>query len=143
MKVLVLVVLALIGLLVWKLTRGPGGKPNHRAKPAAAAKKRKLSNQAVAAMASRYRAVSIDCGPGACEAAKSIGGKRVLVGELGNLPLKECDAAVCECKYVHHDDRRDEHEDKRAISALSTQLYQASGKTERRKRKGRRRSDFE
>ena len=143
MKALVLIVLVVVAVLVWKLIRGSGGKTSHRAMPAAAAKKRKVSAQAQAAMASRYRSVSINCGEGACEAARAIGVKRVLVGELGNLPLKECDAAACECKYMHHDDRRDAHDDKRAISALSTQLYQASGKTERRKRKGRRGSDFE
>lgn len=137
------IALVLIALVVWQLARGSGKKSKTRASPASTARKRKVSAEGKAAMASRYRAVAIDCGTGACEAAKSMGAKRALVGELGRLPLKDCDVAVCECKFIHYDDRRDAHEDKRAISALSTQLYQASGQKERRLRKGRRRSDFE
>ncbi|MCB1688904.1 MAG: hypothetical protein KDI33_10475 [Halioglobus sp.] len=92
-----------------------------------------------------YRGISIvfeDC---ACEAVKKIGSKRFLLSDddAPMLPLPACDAARCDCKYKHHDDRREEEHDRRFSSTLRTDLYEDSGKENRRagKRRGRRKSD--
>jgi hypothetical protein len=53
-----------------------------------------------------WHAVSI-VGPGtACAAALACKGKRFLSKEAPLLPLKNCDAARCDCKYRHFADRR-------------------------------------
>jgi len=54
-----------------------------------------------------YHAVSIKAGPNCNETAQMYGGKRFLSGEAPPLPQPTCDATACECRYLHHDDRRD------------------------------------
>ncbi len=55
---------------------------------------------------SRYHAVSIRFPANACAAAKQMAGVRHMASEAPPLPLPGCTAARCECRYVHHDDRR-------------------------------------
>jgi hypothetical protein len=92
-----------------------------------------------------FRAVSIEAPDTACAAAKAIAGKRFLVAEhnVPQLPLGECDAASCTCTYAHHPDRREEQEIRRAPAGLRTQLHAFTDKMERRKRRGRRSTDWE
>ena len=59
-----------------------------------------------------YHAVSIKPGPRCCQTAKTMSGVRFLSKQAPRLPLPQCDAASCECKYVHHEDRRSD--DRRA-----------------------------
>jgi hypothetical protein len=60
-----------------------------------------------------FRAVSIECGTNACGAARRLEGKRGLHAQIPQVPLSQCDAESCECRYQHHIDRRSE-EDRRA-----------------------------
>ena len=53
-----------------------------------------------------YHAVSIKLGKDACAAAKNMTGHRYLASEAPRIPLPGCDAAVCECRFAHHEDRR-------------------------------------
>lgn len=89
-----------------------------------------------------FRSISIKCGPGACEEALALGQRRFLAGRVGKLPLAGCTSTNCNCKFVHHPDRRDSDGDKRAPTALRSELYTASGNSERRTRSGRRKGDF-
>jgi hypothetical protein len=59
-----------------------------------------------AARDTTYHAVSIWYAADACEAAKSLAGRRFLASAAPRLPLPECDAKGCECRFSHHDDRR-------------------------------------
>ncbi len=59
-------------------------------------------------VANPYHAVAIIPGPRACGEAKNIARKRFLSAEAPLLPLKNCDAATCTCRYQHHEDRRGE-----------------------------------
>jgi len=43
----------------------------------------------------------------ACAAVLACKGKRFLSAEAPRLPLPECDARRCDCKYRHFADRRD------------------------------------
>ncbi len=91
-----------------------------------------------------YRGISIAFDERACDAVKAIGGRRFLVteGDAPMLPLPSCDASRCNCKYRHHDDRREEQHDRRLTVALRTDLYEDSGNENRRANKrGRRKSD--
>jgi hypothetical protein len=54
----------------------------------------------------RWHAVAIIGSRTACAAAQACKGKRYLSGEAPQLPLAKCDAARCECKYRHFEDRR-------------------------------------
>lgn len=55
---------------------------------------------------SRYHAVSVKPGAYACCAANKIAGQRFLASQAPDLPLPDCDAAKCDCHFVHHHDRR-------------------------------------
>jgi hypothetical protein len=92
-----------------------------------------------------YRATSIVFGVNACDAVKAVGSRRFLDTErnLPVVPLPGCSVAKCNCKYVHYQDRRISDEDQRLPSALLSQLYESTGKENRRQRKrGRRKSDW-
>jgi hypothetical protein len=54
----------------------------------------------------RFHAVSLENLNGACAAAYAIQGERFLPGAAPRIPLPECDAPVCNCLFVHHNDRR-------------------------------------
>jgi hypothetical protein len=91
------------------------------------------------------RAASIVFDVNACDALKAVGSRRFLDTErnLPVVPLPGCSVAKCNCKYAHYEDRRDSDEDQRLPSALLSQLYESTGKANRRQRKrGRRKSDW-
>ena len=56
--------------------------------------------------ARRWHAVTVLVSPTACCAAQACKGQRFLSGEAPKLPMAACDAARCECRYRHFDDRR-------------------------------------
>jgi hypothetical protein len=89
---------------------------------------------------SPYAAVSIKPGNSPCEAVKRIAGERYLKSEAPSLPLADCDHPPCHCLYVHHEDRRDGAQDRRLPNSLSERLF-AQSREERRKRRGRRKTD--
>ena len=89
-----------------------------------------------------YQAVSINYGGCACSAIKAIGDKRFLADQAPRVPLQECNAERCDCKYVRHDDRRLK-EDRRALYCLQTDLHVVGGESEKRAPGiGRRSTDF-
>jgi hypothetical protein len=53
-----------------------------------------------------FQAVAVKAGKGACDAARQLGEKRFLAKEAPPLPLQNCTAKDCRCRYVHYDDRR-------------------------------------
>ena len=50
----------------------------------------------------RFHAVSIRFAPNACQAAKDLEGRRFLSSAAPKIPLPDCDADVCQCKFRHH-----------------------------------------
>ena len=92
-----------------------------------------------------YRATSIVFDVNACDAVKAVGSKRFLDTErnLPVVPLPGCSVAKCNCKYAHYEDRRTSDEEQRHPSALLSQLYESTGKPNRRqKKRGRRKGDW-
>ena len=59
-------------------------------------------------VANPYHAVAIVPGAKACEEARHLMRKRFLSADAPLLPLKNCDAAKCTCRYQHFQDRRSE-----------------------------------
>ena len=108
----------------------------------ARAEKRHASPKLTSRTGNPYRAISIVCGQNSCAAVKAIGSKRFLIedSDVPLLPLTECDAENCACKYIHREDRREEGE-RRTISGQGTERHLISGKVEQREKRGRRKSD--
>ena len=60
-----------------------------------------------------FRAVSIEPLQDSCAAAKSIKAQRFLSEGTPSLPLAKCDVTQCQCRYIHHSDRRTGARDRR------------------------------
>ena len=88
----------------------------------------------------RYRAAAILHGNCACSAVKKIGKHRFLASEVPTIPLQDCTAQSCNCKYSRYTDRRD-RDTRRAPFTLESDLYSTAGKPERRRVKARRSMD--
>ena len=89
-----------------------------------------------------YRSVSIVCDSNGCDAAKTLADKQFLTYEAPLVPLPDCTAANCACKYFHYQDRRNQTTDRRAPIALTTDTSEQGDGKERRNNNGRRRSDW-
>ena len=87
----------------------------------------------------RWHAVAIVPAATACAAARACKDNRYLSAEAPRLPLEGCDAARCDCRYGHFDDRR--RGPRRAEEKGSVKPKPAD--TEQRTRRGRRKSDDE
>ena len=84
---------------------------------------------------SAYHAVSIRFGKTACLAARELAGRRFLSSAAPRLPLPECDAAECDCRFRHHDDRRSGKDRRNPFSPAG--ISSATGRFEHDKRSGR------
>ncbi len=85
----------------------------------------------------KFHAVSIKFSPNACAAAREMDGRRFLSGAAPKIPLPECDALECKCRFIHHKDRR-RHDERR--NAYSKGFGGGStGAFEREQREGRER----
>ena len=90
-----------------------------------------------------FRAVSIHPYEGGCLASRSVSGQRFLTSEAPTLPLEKCTAEKCNCRYVHHTDRRRGTRDRRALSGLLEESPVFSmGGHDRRDNTGRRTKDW-
>ncbi|MGB1141478.1 MAG: hypothetical protein ACPG1A_11305 [Halioglobus sp.] len=89
-----------------------------------------------------FKATSIVAGPDACDAALALADKLYLDSDRStpNLPLPNCTAPRCRCKYSHHPDRRNPDGDRRFGSMIRSGRY-ALGQDDRRASKGRRSED--
>jgi hypothetical protein len=120
--VLVAIALLCLAAIFW-LLHGNGGKQE--------APRHKKTQQGQDATHKPYRAASICPGGCACAEATSLGDKRFLLAQTPKMPLHECDAAKCECRYVRHEDRRI-REDRRSPFCLQTDLHAVAGMSEHR-----------
>lgn len=116
-------ILFAVGFAVWL------SWPRKRATP----KVERASNQT----ASPYRSVSIRPMKDSCGSAKSLQDQRFLTREAPRLPLPNCDAAVCQCRYSHFEDRR--VDDRRRLNAVQRGLGSGTSNTEHRSGRDRRR----
>ena len=87
-----------------------------------------------------YHAVSIKLSGHACKPAQEMTGRRFLSTAAPKLPLPGCDVLDCNCRFVHHKDRR-AAKDRRSPFGPGG-LSGATGNYETEQRKGNdRRSD--
>ena len=83
-----------------------------------------------------YHAVSIEPGPKSCEASRKLEGRRFLSSSAPMIPLRECGQATCQCRYVHHSDRRAKRD--RRVNFANPHAHKMS---DRREGSGRRLTD--
>lgn len=88
-------ILLLIGLLSVIRRRGKGD-----------AKRPQRRKQLTETTSLKFHAVSLKFPQSACAAAKALEDRRFLSNAAPRLPLDECDALECKCRFVHHKDRR-------------------------------------
>jgi len=118
-------VTVLLGVLLF--VRRKTRKASTRPGPARHPKKATASN-------TRFHAVSVHFAPDACEAAKNLEGRRFLSSAAPRIPLPECDAAQCKCRFKHHTDRRTGN-DRRDAWGQSLS-YHTTGQYPKEQRKG-------
>jgi len=86
----------------------------------------------------KFHAVSIRVGSGACTAAMGLLGERFLASEAPQLPLPGCDAADCQCRFIHFKDRRSKDERRnpyRGTMGVATGNLQQEQRTGKDRRK--------
>ncbi|MDH3514788.1 MAG: hypothetical protein OEM83_07970 [Gammaproteobacteria bacterium] len=86
------------------------------------------------APSNRFHAVTIHIRADACPAVRVFASTKFLAKEAPRLPLENCTAPVCKCRYEHYDDRRTEEDRRESADAAK---YEGEQK---RTRKDRRRS---
>ena len=90
---------------------------------------------------STYHAVSIKFDTNACAAAQEMSGRRFLSSAAPRLPLPECNALECRCRFVHHDDRRAGKDRRSPFAASGYAGGTGSYQQERRENRDRRKDD--
>jgi hypothetical protein len=88
-------------------------------------------------ISNKWHAVSIALCPRACGAARKCLGVRFLSKDAPVLPLPDCNAPRCTCRFRHHEDRRSSL--RRAADIIASGAYWAG--QERRRSQGRRVND--
>jgi hypothetical protein len=91
------IVAVVILLLAYVFIHRPKKKPNDRP-----TERREISSQTDPA----FHAVSLKFPANACNAAKAMDDRRFLSTAAPRIPLPECDATECRCRFVHYKDRR-------------------------------------
>ena len=99
-----------------------------------APQRKPVNDQAV----SPYHGVLIMPEKNCCSGAMNLGERRYLAREAPRLPLPNCDAANCHCRYSHFDDRRDG--ERRRSNAVQRGLRSSQSNTENRSKRDRRMS---
>ena len=89
-----------------------------------------------------YHCVACKCSLGNCPGVASMKGKVFLVGDDHKLPVPECTASRCRCRYVHYPDRRRKQDDRRAAFGLEQEMYKYTHDRDRRISLGRRVEDW-
>jgi hypothetical protein len=82
----------------------------------------------------RFGAVEIRIRSGACRAARTLEGQRLLSKEAPALPLPECTAVQCSCKFTKWSDRRSEGR-RLEHGGLSASIFLANNRRTRRERR--------
>jgi hypothetical protein len=132
MQLLVICGAVIVVFLVWRLLSSSSSKqPGQR-----------TSKPQQASARSPYLSMSLMLPIKHCASAAEVENKRFLVREAPTLPLDGCDHTTCKCGFIKHPDRREDDSDRRALYGLRAELHAINAGNERRKRRGRRASDF-
>lgn len=128
-----LAVILLLLLSIWWLLRKRRAKGDETPNPALRRRSKKTA----------YHAVSIRFQADACDAAKAMAGRRFLATAPPKLPLPECDAMKCQCRFAHHEDRRSGKDRRSPFSPTATMTGTGTYDREQRSGGDRRRKDVD
>jgi hypothetical protein len=139
MKILLLLVIVAAAVAFMVMRSGKGKKQGSHSK----SRRTTRSGSGPRVKINPYSATAISFDDSACDAVREIGDRLFLDADRDTplLPLPGCDAARCNCKYVHREDRREVGEDRRHPSGLQAELYDAGVNNNRREKKQGRRDD--
>ncbi len=135
MKLLLILVLVLLAV-AWWYQRRRQSRAEQAGRERADLERRQISQKS-----SRYHAVSIRLGRTACRAAAELEGKRFLSASAPQLPLPDCDAAECDCRFAHHKDRRAGNDRRDPFGSGGVVAGTGSFEEERRQGRDRRKQD--
>lgn len=124
-----LLFIALVLAVTWLVMRLMRGNPKATQAPP----------PTIADKSSPYHAVSLQYSSSACDAAKAMTGRRFLSSAAPRLPLPECDALECRCRFAHHADRRSGSDRRSPFSPANIGRGTGKYRVERRQNKDRRR----
>jgi len=96
MNLPLMALLLVLLLVVWLILRLRKGARDESPRPLTS----------TGATTSAHHAVSISFSSNACKAAREIAGRRFLAAAAPKLPLTDCDVLECNCRFIHHKDRR-------------------------------------
>jgi hypothetical protein len=133
MNLTLLILLLLLLIAGWAFIRLRSSSPDHRSDTKVRVNK---GNTA-------YHAVSIKLSGHACKAAEEMTGRRFLSTAAPKLPLPGCDVLDCNCRFVHHKDRRAGHDRRSAFGPSGVSVGTGRFDAEQRKGGDRRSSDDE
>jgi len=135
MSLTTLVLLVVLLVAVWIMIRIRRSAAEDEAVPRSAAD----------TAATAYHAVSIKFSGTACQAAKDMTGRRFLSSAAPKLPLPDCNALECKCRFVHHKDRRSGKERRSPFSPAGFGGGTGNYESEKREGNDRRKSrgDFD
>ena len=132
-SLIALVVLLIAWMLVKRGRSSDGQKKGRKKRPQRATKPAVRKP----VPSSEFHAVAIKFTQNACDAAKSMRGKRFLSNAAPRLPLPECNVAQCDCRFMHYKDRR-ANSDRRNPYRGSMGVSSGEYETEKREAKERR-----
>lgn len=127
---LALLIGAVMLLVLWLYVRNRGSS-----------KKTSVSEKSRSPQDTAYHAVSIKFDAKACEAAKKMSGRRFLSNAAPRLPLPDCNALECRCRFAHHKDRRAAKDRRSPFGAAGHAGGTGSYEKERRESRDRRKED--
>lgn len=90
----------------------------------------------------KFHSVSIVNSGFCCEQTTAIAGKRFLSKDAPEIPMADCTVTNCQCRYQHHEDRRQLGNERRVGFGVTRDLFGVFGEQNRRDRPiGRRATD--
>ena len=92
-----LAIIVVSSLVIWLIVRRRSAPGSQQSKPA---------SPRAGQGSTEFHAVSIRCDSKACKAAREMEGRRFLSTAAPKLPLPDCDVLECNCRFIHHKDRR-------------------------------------
>ena len=134
-----LLMLVAVLLIAWWILRRRGERQAATGKPSGARSDRRTS----VGTSSKYHAVAIKFPSYACDAAKSLAGKRYLSTEAPPIPLPDCDGRECECTFMHFKDRRSGKDRRSPFTPAGFGSGTGNYETERREGRERRGGDID
>lgn len=81
-----------------------------------------------------FHAVTVKYRKDACDAVRQLEAKRFLAKEAPRLPLPDCTAKNCGCRFVHYDDRRDNEDRREGLRGAQSANVQRRSQQDRRRK---------